>query len=78
MICDPLTKAGNIKFSDRLVTCMSTGYFDLRATPESIPKKMAKQKNSKSMKNVSTGSHEDQIEDDAEDGEPSSNVYYWQ
>ena len=28
MICDPLTKAGNDKFAERLVNCMETGWFD--------------------------------------------------
>ena len=78
MICDPLTQAGNVKSSDRLVTCMSTGYFDFKATPESSLKKMAKQKNSKSMKSLSTGSRDDQIEEPLEDAEPDSKSYYWQ
>ena len=44
MICDPLTKAGNEVFKSRLVKTMSTGYFDLEPTPESLLKKMSQQK----------------------------------
>ena len=54
MICDPLTKAGNDKFYDRLVECMKTGWFDLTATAESILCKMRKQKNSKTLKELQT------------------------
>ena len=44
MICDPLTKAGNEKFKQRLLDCMKTGYFDLEPTVESVMKKMKQQK----------------------------------
>ena len=44
MICDPLTRAGNDHFADRLVSTMTTGRLDLEATPESQLKKLKQQK----------------------------------
>jgi len=44
MICDPLTKAGNEKFADRLAATMSTGRLTLEASPESQIRKMKQQK----------------------------------
>ena len=77
MICDPLTKAGSVKFAERLVTCMATGWFDARATPESILKKLAKQKQSKSMKELRTKSDADG-EWDTDALNANDVDYYWQ
>ena len=68
MIVDPLTKAGTEWFHDRLVNTLETNWFDLRATPESELKKLAKQKRSM-----------EKIKDDAEDKEEkevSDDIWY--
>ena len=90
MICDPLTKAGNFKFADRLVTALSTGLFDTRATPESTLKKLAKQKNSKTMKEVSVENPDNVYNhdlrdmdcavnlDDGEWSDAENDKYWWQ
>ena len=44
MICDPLTKAGNDQFSDRLQSTMTTGLLDLEPSPSSQLKKLKTQK----------------------------------
>ena len=44
MICDPLTKAGNDKFADRLAETMMTGRFTTEPSPESQLKKLNQQK----------------------------------
>ena len=62
MICDPLTKAGSFKFANRLNECMKTGIFDTTPTPESVIKKMAKQKQSQ-KKIDGDGLHESEFTD---------------
>ena len=44
VVCDPLTKAGNAVFKQRLLNTLKTGWLDLTPTDSSVMKKLAQQK----------------------------------